>query len=768
MTLNERAYPAPLEFLRTLSKEERVNPNMPTRSKIIYTFTDEAPALATYSLLPIVEAFTASADIAVETRDISLAGRILASFPEQLGDKAVADHLAELGDLAVTPEANIIKLPNISASVPQLQAAIKELQAQGFALPDYPETVTSDADKLAKSRYDKIKGSAVNPVLREGNSDRRAPLSVKNYARKHPHKMGAWAKDSKSHVAHMSTGDFYGSEKAALIDAADAVKIELIAQDGTTTVLKEKTTVQAGEILDCAVLSKNALRSFIAAEIEDAKQKGVLLSVHLKATMMKVSDPIMFGQIVAEFYKDALAKHADVLAQIGFNLNNGIGDLYARIKALPAEQQAQIEADIQAVYAVRPSLAMVNSDKGITNLHVPSDVIVDASMPAMIRDSGKMWGTDGQLHDTKAVIPDRCYATIYQAVIEDCKLHGAFDPTTMGSVPNVGLMAKKAEEYGSHDKTFQIKANGVVRVSDSAGRTLLEQSVEAGDIFRMCQTKDAPIQDWVKLAVNRARASATPAIFWLDPMRAHDGVVIEKVQAYLKDHDTSGLDIRIMSPVDAMKFTLDRTREGKDTISVTGNVLRDYLTDLFPIMELGTSAKMLSIVPLMNGGGLFETGAGGSAPKHVQQLLEENFLRWDSLGEFLALAASLEHLGVTYNNPKALVLAKTLDQATGQFLDNNKSPSRKVGNIDNRGSHFYLALYWAQALAAQTEDAALQAQFGELAKTLAENEATIVAELNAVQGKPVDIGGYYHANAELISKAMRPSNTFNAAIAALV
>ncbi|VVN32249.1 Isocitrate dehydrogenase [NADP] [Pseudomonas fluorescens] len=741
---------------------------MPTRSKIIYTFTDEAPALATYSLLPIVEAFTASADIAVETRDISLAGRILASFPEQLGDKAVADHLAELGDLAVTPEANIIKLPNISASVPQLQAAIKELQAQGFALPDYPETVSSDADKEAKSRYDKIKGSAVNPVLREGNSDRRAPLSVKNYARKHPHKMGAWAKDSKSHVAHMSTGDFYGSEKAALIDAADAVNIELIAQDGTTTVLKEKTTVQAGEILDCAVMSKNALRTFIAAEIEDAKAKGVLLSVHLKATMMKVSDPIMFGQIVAEFYKDALAKHADVLAQIGFNLNNGIGDLYARIKALPAEQQAQIEADIQAVYAVRPSLAMVNSDKGITNLHVPSDVIVDASMPAMIRDSGKMWGTDGELHDTKAVIPDRCYATIYQAVIEDCKVNGAFDPTTMGSVPNVGLMAKKAEEYGSHDKTFQIKSNGVVRVSDSAGRTLLEQSVEAGDTFRMCQTKDAPIQDWVKLAVNRARASSTPAIFWLDPMRAHDGVVIEKVQAYLKDHDTAGLDIQIMAPVDAMKFTLQRTREGKDTISVTGNVLRDYLTDLFPIMELGTSAKMLSIVPLMNGGGLFETGAGGSAPKHVQQLLEENFLRWDSLGEFLALAASLEHLGVTYNNPKALVLAKTLDQATGQFLDNNKSPSRKVGNIDNRGSHFYLALYWAQALAAQTEDAALQAQFGTLAKTLTENEATIVAELNAVQGKPVDIGGYYHANAELISKAMRPSNTFNAAIAALV
>ncbi|MDP9781801.1 NADP-dependent isocitrate dehydrogenase [Pseudomonas fluorescens] len=741
---------------------------MPTRSKIIYTFTDEAPALATYSLLPIVEAFTASADIAVETRDISLAGRILASFPEQLGDKAVADHLAELGDLAVTPEANIIKLPNISASVPQLQAAIKELQAQGYALPDYPETVTSDAEKDARARYDKVKGSAVNPVLREGNSDRRAPLSVKNYARKHPHKMGAWAADSKSHVAHMSTGDFYGSEKAALIDAVGSVKIELIAQDGTATVLKEKTTVQAGEILDCAVMSKNALRDFIAAEIEDAKQKGVLLSVHLKATMMKVSDPIMFGQIVAEFYKDALAKHAQVLEQIGFNLNNGIGDLYARIKALPAEQQAQIEADIQAVYAARPSLAMVNSDKGITNLHVPSDVIVDASMPAMIRDSGKMWGTDGQLHDTKAVIPDRCYATIYQAVIEDCKQHGAFDPTTMGSVPNVGLMAKKAEEYGSHDKTFQIKANGVVRVSDSTGRTLLEQNVEAGDIFRMCQTKDAPIQDWVKLAVNRARASSTPAIFWLDPMRAHDGVVIEKVQAYLKNHDTAGLDIRIMSPVDAMKFTLARTREGKDTISVTGNVLRDYLTDLFPIMELGTSAKMLSIVPLMNGGGLFETGAGGSAPKHVQQLLEENFLRWDSLGEFLALAASLEHLGVTYNNPKALVLAKTLDQATGEFLDRNKSPSRKVGGIDNRGSHFYLTLFWAQALAAQNDDAALKAQFTALAKTLTDNEEKIVAELNAVQGKPVDIGGYYFANPELTSKAMRPSATFNAAIAALV
>ena len=740
---------------------------MPNRSKIIYTFTDEAPALATYSLLPIIEAFTASADIAVETRDISLAGRILSSFPEQLGDKAVADHLAELGALAVTPEANIIKLPNISASVPQLQAAIKELQAQGFNIPDYPETVTTDAEKEIKARYSKVMGSAVNPVLREGNSDRRAPLSVKNYARKHPHKMGAWAADSKSHVAHMSEGDFYGSEKAALIEAPGSVKIELIAQDGTTTVLKEKTAVQAGEIIDCSVMSKKALREFVAAEIEDAKKQGVLFSVHLKATMMKVSDPIMFGQIVAEFYKDALEKHADVLKEIGFNLNNGIGDLYARIKALPAEKQAEIEADIEAVYANRPALAMVNSDKGITNLHVPSDVIVDASMPAMIRDSGKMWNTEGQLQDTKAVIPDRCYATIYQATIEDCKKHGAFDPTTMGSVPNVGLMAQKAEEYGSHDKTFQIKTPGVVRVTDSNGNVLMEQKVEEGDIWRMCQAKDAPIRDWVKLAVNRARASNTPAVFWLDPKRSHDAEMIKKVETYLKDHDTSGLDIRIMAPVEAMKFTLERTRKGLDTISVTGNVLRDYLTDLFPIMELGTSAKMLSIVPLMNGGGLFETGAGGSAPKHVQQLLEENFLRWDSLGEFLALAASLEHLGTTYNNPKALVLAKTLDQATGQFLDNNKSPSRKVGNIDNRGSHFYLALYWAQALAAQTEDKELQAQFAPVAKAMAENEAKIVAELNAVQGKPVDIGGYYHADADKVSKVMRPSATLNAIIASV-
>ena len=740
---------------------------MPNRSKIIYTFTDEAPALATYSLLPIIEAFTASADIAVETRDISLAGRILSSFPEQLGDKAVADHLAELGALAVTPEANIIKLPNISASVPQLQAAIKELQAQGFNIPDYPETVTTDAEKEIKARYSKVMGSAVNPVLREGNSDRRAPLSVKNYARKHPHKMGAWAADSKSHVAHMTQGDFYGSEKAALIEADDSVRIELVGKDGSTTVLKEKTAVKAAEVIDCATMSRKALKAFIAEQIADAKATGVLLSVHLKATMMKVSDPIMFGVIVEEFYNDVLAKHAAALAEVGFNANNGIGDLYARIKDLPADKQAEIEADIQALYADRPALAMVNSDKGITNLHVPSDVIVDASMPAMIRDSGKMWNTEGQLQDTKAVIPDRCYATIYQATIEDCKKHGAFDPTTMGSVPNVGLMAQKAEEYGSHDKTFQIKTPGVVRVTDSNGNVLMEQNVEEGDIWRMCQAKDAPIRDWVKLAVNRARASNTPAVFWLDPKRSHDAEMIKKVETYLKDHDTSGLDIRIMAPVEAMKFTLERTRAGLDTISVTGNVLRDYLTDLFPIMELGTSAKMLSIVPLMNGGGLFETGAGGSAPKHVQQLLEENFLRWDSLGEFLALAASLEHLGTTYNNPKALVLAKTLDQATGQFLDNNKSPSRKVGNIDNRGSHFYLALYWAQALAAQTEDKELQAQFAPVAKAMAESEAKIVAELNAVQGKPVDIGGYYHADADKVSKVMRPSATLNAIIASV-
>ncbi|MFC0711345.1 NADP-dependent isocitrate dehydrogenase [Azorhizophilus paspali] len=736
--------------------------------KIIYTLTDEAPALATYSLLPIIKAFTGSSGIAVETRDISLAGRLIATFPEYLTDtQKISDDLAELGKLATTPDANIIKLPNISASVPQLKAAIKELQQQGYKLPDYPEEPKTDTEKDVKARYDKIKGSAVNPVLREGNSDRRAPLSVKNYARKHPHKMGAWSADSKSHVAHMDSGDFYGSEKAALIGAPGSVKIELIAKDGSSTVLKAKTSVQAGEIIDSSVMSKNALRSFIAAEIEDAKKQGVLLSVHLKATMMKVSDPIMFGQIVSEFYKDALTKHAEVLKQIGFDVNNGIGDLYARIKTLPEAKQKEIEADIQAVYAQRPQLAMVNSDKGITNLHVPSDVIVDASMPAMIRDSGKMWGPDGKLHDTKAVIPDRCYAGVYQVVIEDCKQHGAFDPTTMGSVPNVGLMAQKAEEYGSHDKTFQIPADGVVRVTDESGKLLLEQNVEAGDIWRMCQVKDAPIQDWVKLAVNRARATNTPAVFWLDPARAHDAQVIAKVERYLKDYDTSGLDIRILSPIEATRFSLARIREGKDTISVTGNVLRDYLTDLFPIMELGTSAKMLSIVPLMSGGGLFETGAGGSAPKHVQQFLEEGYLRWDSLGEFLALAASLEHLGNAYKNPKALVLASTLDQATGKILDNNKSPARQVGEIDNRGSHFYLALYWAQALAAQTEDKELQAQFTGIAKALTDNETKIVGELAAAQGKPVDIAGYYHPNTDLTSKAMRPSATFNAALAPL-
>ncbi|HDR8966430.1 isocitrate dehydrogenase [Burkholderia vietnamiensis] len=741
---------------------------MSTSPKIIYTLTDEAPALATYSLLPIVKAFTHSSGVAVETRDISLAGRIIAAFadvlpPEQKG----SDDLADLGQLTLKPEANIIKLPNISASVPQLKAAIAELQAQGYKLPAYPEEASTDEEKAVKARYDKIKGSAVNPVLREGNSDRRAPLSVKNYARKHPHKMGAWKPTSKSHVAHMTDGDFYGSEKSALIADAGSVKIELTTTDGVKKVLKEKTVVKAGEIIDASVMSRKALRSFIEAQIADAKAQDVLFSVHLKATMMKVSDPIMFGHFVSVFYGDVLAKHADVLAQAGFNPNNGIGDLYARLKDLPADTREAIEADIKAEYAVRPRLAMVNSDKGITNLHVPSDVIVDASMPAMIRDSGGMWGADGQLHDAKAVIPDRCYAGVYQAVIEDCKQHGAFDPVTMGSVPNVGLMAQAAEEYGSHDKTFLIPADGVVRVTDEAGNVLLEHAVESGDIWRMCQTKDAPVQDWVKLAVNRARATGAPAVFWLDPVRAHDAQIIAKVERYLKDHDTNGLDIRIMTPVDATRFSLERIRAGKDTISVTGNVLRDYLTDLFPIMELGTSAKMLSIVPLMAGGGMFETGAGGSAPKHVQQFVEEGFLRWDSLGEFLALAASLEHLGNAYHNPKALVLAKTLDRATGKFLDENRSPARKVGGIDNRGSHFYLCMYWAQALAEQTEDAALKAQFEGVAKSLADNEARILEELGAAQGKAQAIGGYYRPDVALTSQAMRPSATLNAIVDAV-
>ncbi|APX74392.1 NADP-dependent isocitrate dehydrogenase [Achromobacter insolitus] len=736
--------------------------------KIIYTLTDEAPALATRSLLPIVQAFAKPAGITVETRDISLAGRIISVFPDYLEDsQKLGDALSELGALAVQPEANIIKLPNISASMPQLKAAIKELQEQGYKLPDYPDAPANDTERDVKARYDKVKGSAVNPVLREGNSDRRAPLSVKNYARKHPHKMGAWSADSKSHVAHMSEGDFYGTEKSALIADAGDVKIELTAADGSKTVLKEKTPVKAGEIIDAAVLSAAKLKSFLQAQIDDARATGVLFSVHLKATMMKVSDPVIFGHVVSVFYKDVLAKHADALKQAGFDPNNGIGDLYAKIQSLPADKQAEITADIDAAYKTLPQLAMVNSDRGITNLHVPSDVIVDASMPAMIRDSGKMWNAEGVLQDAKAVIPDRSYAGVYQAVIEDCKRNGAFNPVTMGSVPNVGLMAQAAEEYGSHNKTFVIPAAGTVRVTDASGKVLLEQAVEAGDLWRMCQTKDAAIQDWVKLAVARARATKTPAVFWLDENRAHDAQIIAKVKQYLKDHDTSGLDLRILSPVEATKFSLKRIREGLDTISVTGNVLRDYLTDLFPIMELGTSAKMLSIVPLVAGGGLFETGAGGSAPKHVQQFLEEGFLRWDSLGEFMALAESLDHLGRTYGNARAQVLAKTLDQATAKFLDENKSPERKVGGLDNRGSHYYLAMYWAQAVAAQTDDAELAALFAAPARALADGEDKILAELKAAQGKPVDIGGYYQPDEARASQAMRPSPTLNQALASI-
>ena len=737
--------------------------NTPT---IIYTLTDEAPFLATQSLLPIIATFAGAAGITVETRDISLAGRIIALFPERLReDQRIADDLAELGQLATTPEANIIKLPNISASMPQLKAAIRELQEHGYALPDYPDEPTNADEKDIKLRYDRVKGSAVNPVLREGNSDRRAPVSVKNYARKHPHRMGAWSHDSKTHVAHMDGGDFYGSEKSSVAEKAGNVSIEWFGKDGSHVVLKPKTALQAGEIIDTAVMSRKALAAFVDVQIEDAKQQGVLFSLHLKATMMKVSDPIMFGVAVGEFYHDVLAKHVDALKQIGFNPNNGIGDLYARLGSLPEAQQTQIKADLDAEYAQRPALAMVNSDKGITNLHVPSDVIIDASMPAMIRDSGKMWNAQGTLQDVKAVIPDRSYAGVYQATIEDCRKHGAFDPASMGSVPNVGLMAQAAEEYGSHDKTFQIAGDGVVKVLDEAGNVLLQHDVEAGDIWRMCQTKDAPIQDWVKLAVSRARH--TPAVFWLDPQRAHDAQVIRKVERYLKDYDISGLDIRIMDPTAATRFSLERIRQGLDTISVTGNVLRDYLTDLFPIMELGTSAKMLSIVPLMAGGGLFETGAGGSAPKHVQQFLEENHLRWDSLGEFLALAASLEHLAQRDDNVQIDVLAKTLDQANSKFLDTNKSPSRKVGELDNRGSHFYLALYWAQALAAQDEDAALKSKFAAVAAALSRDEAKIVDELNRVQGKAVEIGGYYHPDLTRVDQAMRPSASLNAALALL-
>ncbi|MBR9912344.1 MAG: NADP-dependent isocitrate dehydrogenase [Gammaproteobacteria bacterium] len=735
--------------------------------KIIYTLTDEAPALATYSLLPIVQAFAKKADIVVETRDISLSGRILATMAEYLPENMrVTDDLTELGVLAERPEANIVKLPNISASVPQLQAAIKELQSQGYPLPNYPEEPANAEEKKIKGLYDSVKGSAVNPVLREGNSDRRAAASVKAYAKKNSHRMGKWTSDSKSHVAHMTYGDFYGSEVSTVCQQAGNVVIKYVGDDGKIEILRAKTPVLEGEVIDSAVMNVSALKSFLTRCIEEAKQEDVLLSLHLKATMMKVSDPIMFGHAVEQYYKPVFDKHGKIFANLGVDVNNGLGDVYAKIKDLRPSKQAEIEADITACYhnKHRPELAMVNSDKGITNLHVPSDVIVDASMPAMIRDSGKMWGPDGQLHDTKAVIPDRCYAGVYQAVIEDCKANGAYDPSTMGSVANVGLMAKKAEEYGSHNKTFLSPGRGRVLVVDAAGNTLLEQEVSKGDIFRMCKVKDAPIRDWVKLAVNRARASNTPAVFWLDSNRAHDAQLIIKVEAYLKEHDTSGLDIRIMSPVEATKFSLERIRRGQDTISVTGNVLRDYLTDLFPILELGTSAKMLSIVPLMNGGGLFETGAGGSAPKHVQQFVEEGHLRWDSLGEFLALSESFSHLASTFKMPKAKILADTLDKANGKFLDNNKSPSRKVKEIDNRGSHFYLALYWAEALAAQNEDQELKQAFSAVAAELAANENAILDQLNSCQGAPVDLGGYYRPDWSKVSAAMRPSEIFNKAL----
>ncbi|EKO3942880.1 NADP-dependent isocitrate dehydrogenase [Vibrio fluvialis] len=736
---------------------------MPTeKPTIIYTITDEAPALATYSLLPIIQSFTASSGINVDTRDISLAGRILANFPEHLKEEQrIGDALAELGELAQTPEANIIKLPNISASIPQLKAAIKELQDKGYALPNYPEEPSTYEEEAIKATYDKIKGSAVNPVLREGNSDRRAPASVKNYAKKNPHSMGAWSKDSQSHVSSMEDKDFFGSEKSVTLSGATQVSIEFVGNDGSTKVLKKPFALQDKEIIDTSVLSKKALIEFFEKEIADAKAQNVLLSLHMKATMMKVSDPVIFGHAVKVYYKDVFAKYGKVFEELGVDVNNGLGDVYAKIQTLPEAQRTEIEAAIQAVYETQPPLAMVDSDRGITNLHVPSDIIVDASMPAMIRSSGQMWGPDGKQKDTKAMIPDRCYSGVYQAVIEFCKENGAFDPTTMGSVPNVGLMAQKAEEYGSHDKTFILDADGAVRVVDAEGNVLLEQAVEAGDIFRMCQVKDAPIQDWVKLAVTRARASGAPAVFWLDEARAHDAELIKKVNQYLPEHDTAGLEIKILSPVEATKFSLVRIKQGLDTISVTGNVLRDYLTDLFPILELGTSAKMLSIVPLMNGGGLFETGAGGSAPKHVQQVQKENHLRWDSLGEFLALAASLEHLSVVTGNAKAQVLADALDKATGKFLDTNKSPSRKVGELDNRGSHFYLAMYWAEALAEQTADADLAAEFAPIAQQLKDNEEKIVAELNCAQGVAGDLGGYYLPEFEKAAPLMRPSATLN-------
>jgi isocitrate dehydrogenase len=736
--------------------------------KILYTLTDEAPALATYSLLPIVQAFTKTAGIQVETRDISLSGRILANFPEFLTEaQRINDDLAELGQLAITPEANIVKLPNISASVPQLKGAIKELQNQGYALPDYPEEPKTEEEKTIKSKYDKIKGSAVNPVLREGNSDRRAPLAVKNYARQHPHSMGAWTADSGSHVDSMTAGDFYGSEQSLTLDQATQLTITLQGRDGSTEVLKSGLKVQEGEVIDASTLSVAQYRAFIQKAKEDAQKKGVLFSLHLKATMMKVSDPILFGHAVTVFFEPVFTKHAATLAALGVDVNNGFGDLLANLEKLPAAQKEEILQDIDACYAASPAVAMVNSDKGITNLHVPSDVIIDASMPAMIRTSGKMWNKDGKLQDTKAIIPDRCYAGVYQAVFDFCKKNGAFNPSTMGSVPNVGLMAQKAEEYGSHDKTFEIPFAGTVVVTDAAGKQLFAHAVEKGDIWRMCQTKDAPIQDWVKLAVSRARLSDTPAVFWLDKARAHDAQLIQKVNKYLPQHDTKGLEIHILSPIDATLFSCERIVAGKDTISVTGNVLRDYLTDLFPILEVGTSAKMLSIVPLMNGGGLFETGAGGSAPKHVEQFTEEGHLRWDSLGEFLALAVSLEHLGQTFNNPTALLLGETLDQATGRWLEEDKSPARVVGKLDNRGGHFYLALYWAQALASQTKDPALAAKFTTLAKALLDQEDKIVDEYNSSQGKAIDLGGYYRPDAAKCAQAMQPSATFKQLLAGL-
>lgn len=737
-----------------------------SKSKIIYTITDEAPMLATHSLLPIVKAFTAPAQIDVETRDISLAGRIIANFPESLTEtQRINNDLAELGQLATTPEANIIKLPNISASVPQLKEAIAELQKLGYAIPDFVENPQTEEEKTIKAKFAKVLGSAVNPVLREGNSDRRAPKAVKNYAKKNPHSMGAWTADSKTHVAHMNGGDFYGSEQSVTIPEATTFKIVFEAKDGTTRILKDTSPLKAGEIIDSSVMNLKSLKQFIANEIEDAKAKGVLFSVHLKATMMKVSDPIIFGAIVDVFFAEVFEKYADLFKELGVNTKNGLGDVYTKIAGHP--KQTEVEAALTEAMAKGPAIAMVNSDKGITNLHVPSDVIVDASMPAMIRTSGQMWNAEGKQQDTKAIIPDRSYAGVYTATIDFCKKHGAFDPKTMGSVPNVGLMAQAAEEYGSHDKTFQMEDYGYVKVINADGAVLMQQNVEKGDIFRMCQVKDAPIQDWVKLAVNRARLSNTPAVFWLDENRAHDRQIIEKVNLYLKNHNTSGLDIRILNPVDATTFTLERIIKGLDTISVTGNVLRDYLTDLFPILELGTSAKMLSIVPLMNGGGLFETGAGGSAPKHVEQFIEEGYLRWDSLGEFLALGVSLEHLGQTQNNAKALVLSETLDAATEKFLENDKSPARKVGQIDNRGSHFYLAFYWAEALAAQNKDAELKALFTPIAQELTENEAKINEELIGSQGKKQEIGGYYKPNTDLLNKAMRPSATLNAVLAKL-